>query len=39
MNLLIKKIPRAGHDFRQFANYRLPVLLYTGGCNWDLLGR
>ena len=39
MNLLIKKVKRVGHGFRKFANYRLRVLLYTGGCNWDLLGR
>jgi transposase len=39
MNLLIKKIKRVGHGFRTFANYRLRVLLYTGGCNWSLLGR
>jgi len=38
MNLLIKKIKRVGHGFRRFANYRLRVLLYTGGCNWALLG-
>jgi transposase len=31
MNLLIKKIKRVGHGFRKFANYRLRVLLYTGG--------
>jgi transposase len=39
MNLLIKKIKRVGHGFRRFANYRLRVLLYTGGCNWSLLGQ
>lgn len=39
LNLLIKKVKRAGHGFRKFANYRLRVLLYTGGCNWDHLGR
>lgn len=38
MNLLIKKIKRVGHGFRRFAHYRLRVLLYTGACNWDLLG-
>jgi transposase len=38
LNLLIKKIKRVGHGFRNFNNYRLRVLLYTGGCNWDLLG-
>ena len=39
MNLLIKKVKRVGHGFRRFANYRLRVLLYTGACNWDLLGQ
>ncbi len=38
LNLLIKKIKRVGHGFRNFHNYRLRVLLYTGGCNWNLLG-
>ena len=37
--MLIKKIKRVGHGFRSFANYRLRVLLYTGGCNWALLGQ
>jgi len=39
VNLLIKKIKRVGHGFRRFANYRLRVLLYTGGVNWALLGQ
>jgi transposase len=39
LNLLIKKIKRVAHGFRNFANYRLRVLLYTGNCNWDLLGQ
>ena len=30
LNLLIKKIKRVGHGFRNFDNYRLRVLLYTG---------
>ncbi len=30
MNLLIKKITRVGHGFRNFANYRLPLLLHCG---------
>ncbi len=38
LNLLIKKIKRVGHGFRNFNNYRLRVLLYTGDCNWNLLG-
>jgi transposase len=39
VNLLIKKVKRVGHGFRRFANYRLRVLLYTGACNWALLGQ
>jgi hypothetical protein len=39
MNLLIKKIKRVGHGFRRFANYRLRVLLYTGGPDWSHLGQ
>jgi transposase len=39
LNMLIKKIKRVGHGFRSFTNYRLRVLLYTGGCNWQLLGQ
>jgi transposase len=39
LNLLIKKIKRVAHGFRNFANYRLRVLLYTGNCNWHLLGQ
>jgi transposase len=39
MNMLIKKIKRVGHGFRSFTNYRLRVLLYTGGCNWTHLGQ
>jgi transposase len=30
MNLLIKKVKRVGHGFRNFANYRLRLLLYCG---------
>ena len=30
MNLLIKKIKRAGHGFRNFDNYRLRLLLHCG---------
>ena len=29
-NLLIKKVKRVGHGFRNFGNYRLRVLLYCG---------
>ncbi|MFN8111006.1 MAG: transposase [Thermoleophilia bacterium] len=32
LNLLIKKVKRAGHGFRNFTNYRL--LLHAGGVNW-----
>ena len=34
LNLLVKKVKRAGHGFRSFANYRLRILLHTGGVNW-----
>ncbi len=34
LNLLIKKVKRAGHGFRSFANYRLRILLHTGGVDW-----
>jgi transposase len=30
LNLLIKKVKRAGHGFRNFANYRLRLLLHCG---------
>jgi Transposase len=30
INLLIKKIKRVGHGFRDFDNYRLRLLLYCG---------
>ena len=30
MNLLIKKVKRTGHGFRNFDNYRLRLLLYCG---------
>jgi len=30
MNLLIKKIKRVGHGFRNFDNYRLRLLLHCG---------
>ena len=30
VNLLIKKIKRVGHGFRNFANYRLRLLLHCG---------
>jgi transposase len=34
LNLLVKKVKRAGHGFRRFANYRLRILLHAGGVNW-----
>jgi transposase len=34
LNSLIKKVKRIAAGFRNFAHYRLRVLLHTGGCNW-----
>ena len=34
LNLLVKKVKRCGHGFRTFENYRLRVLLHTGGVTW-----
>lgn len=34
LNLLVKKIKRAGHGFRSFPNYRLRILLHAGGVDW-----
>ncbi len=34
LNLPVKKVKRAGHGFRCFANYRLRILLHAGGCDW-----
>lgn len=34
LNLLVKKVKRAGHGFRSFTNYRLRILLHAGGVNW-----
>jgi transposase len=31
LNLLVKKVKRARHGFRSFANYRLRILLHAGG--------
>lgn len=36
-NNLIKATKRVGFGFRSFHNYRIRVLLDTGGVNWDLL--
>ena len=35
LNLLVKKVKRYGHGFRSFDNYRLRVLLHTGGVKWQ----
>jgi transposase len=35
INLLIKKVKRVGHGFRNFANYRLRLLLHCGTV-WDV---
>lgn len=37
MNNLIKKVKGVGHGFRNFANYRIRVLLYAGKPDWSLL--
>jgi len=34
VNLLIKKVKRVGHGFRNFDNYRLRLLLH-GGVTWQ----
>jgi transposase len=34
LNLLVKKVKRAGHGFRSFANCRLRILLHAGGVDW-----
>lgn len=34
LNLLVKKVKRCGHGFTSFDNYRLRVLLHTGGVTW-----
>ena len=34
LNLCVKKVKRCGHGFRRFDNYRLRVLLHTGGVAW-----
>jgi transposase len=38
LNNLIKRIKRVGFGFRNFANYRVRVLLYAGKPNWRVLG-
>ena len=34
LNLLVKKVKRAGHGFRCFTNHRLRILLHAGGVDW-----
>ena len=34
LNLCVKKVKRCGHGFKSFDNYRLRVLLHTGGVTW-----
>jgi transposase len=34
VNLLVKKVKRVGHGFRNFDNYRLRLLLHCG-VTWD----
>ncbi|NNN19761.1 MAG: hypothetical protein HKL84_07910, partial [Acidimicrobiaceae bacterium] len=34
INSCLKKVKRCGHGFKSFENYRLRVLLHTGGVNW-----
>jgi transposase len=34
LNLLVKKVKRCGHGFKNFSNYRLRVLLHCGGIKW-----
>ncbi|MCP4084643.1 MAG: transposase [Actinomycetia bacterium] len=34
LNLCVKKVKRCEHGFRRFDNYRLRVLLHTGGVTW-----
>lgn len=34
LNLLVKKVKRAGHGFRRFDHYKLRVLLHAGGCTY-----
>jgi transposase len=38
LNALIKKVKRIAAGFRNFAHYRLRLLLHAGGCNWAHLG-
>lgn len=38
LNLLVKKVKRAGHGFRSIANYRLRILLHAGGVDWPAAG-
>src|SRR5690606_36311929 len=38
LNLIIKKVKRAGHVFRRFDHYRLRCLLHAGGITLNLPG-
>ena len=38
LNNLVKRVKRVGFGFRNFANYRIRVLLYAGKPNWRVLG-
>jgi transposase len=38
LNNLIKRIKRIGFGFRNFENYRIRALLYSGKPNWRVLG-
>jgi len=37
LNNLIKRVKRAGYGFRNFASYRIRILLYAGKPNWRIL--
>jgi transposase len=34
LNLIVKQVKRVAFGFRKFSNYRLRVLLRTGGVHW-----
>lgn len=37
LNNLIKRVKRSGYGFRNFASYRIRILLYAGKPNWRIL--
>jgi transposase len=37
LNNLIKRVKRAGYGFRNFENYRIRILLYSGRPDWRIL--